>query len=198
MTIPQLKNSYINAVKRLVSQKVFPNVMACPRIIKTTINVGIAKYRKDDKKIESVMNDIAKITGQKPIITKAKKSIAGFSVRKGENVGIKVTLRKDRMYNFLWTLFNIALPRTRDFKGISLKKIDRNGNLTIGLKEHTVFPEIKGDEIRHSFGLEICISVKGGKSRDDVIKLYKELGLPFVFDESGKIIKSTSDKDKKS
>ncbi len=176
---PYLKKIYNEAIKEWVKNKKYPNVMACPKLVKATINVGIAKFRKDEKKIESVIHDIAKITGQKPIITKAKKSISGFSVKKGENVGVKVTLRKDRLYNFLWILFNIALPRTRDFKGISLKSIDKKGNLTIGMKEHTVFPQIKGDEVKHVFGLEVCLSVNNNCTQEDAIKLYRALGCPF-------------------
>lgn len=182
MTTPYLKNKYLETTKKLVAEGIFPNVMACPKIVKVTLNVGIGKYRKEDRKIESILHDIEKIAGQKAVITKAKKSIAGFSIRKGEKVGIKVTLRKNRMYNFLWTLFNIALPRTRDFKGISLKNVDQRGNLTIGIKEHTVFPEIKGDEVKQLFGLEVCITIDGNCKREEAILLYKELGFPLIFE----------------
>lgn len=180
MDTPYLKKTYNDAVHKWVNNKEFPNVMACPKIVKTTLNVGIAKYRKDEKKVESVINDIARLTGQKPVITQAKKSISGFSVRKGEQIGVKVALRKNKMYDFLWILFNVAMPRTRDFRGISERSIDQRGNLSIGIKEHTVFPEIKGDEVKHAFGFEICISVNENCTREDAIKLYRELAFPLI------------------
>lgn len=181
MSNPNLKDLYYNkVVPEFIKSGEFKNVLACPRIEKVTLNVGIAKYRKDEKKVSSTIYDLSKITGQKPVISKARKSIAGFSVRKGDDIGVKVTLRKNRMYNFLWMLLNVALPRTRDFKGINLKSIDRAGNLTIGLKEHTVFPEIKGDEVKHIFGFEVCISVNKGCGFENAIKLYRALGFPLT------------------
>lgn len=180
MTTAYLRKIYNDAVSKWIKNRTFPNVMACPKIVKATINAGIAKYRQDEKKIQSVMNDLSRITGQKPVITRAKKSIAGFSVRKGESIGMKVTLRKDKMYNFLWILFNIAMPRTRDFRGISEKNVDQKGNLSLGIKEHTVFPQIKGDEVKHVFGLSICISVNENCTRNEAINLYKELRFPLI------------------
>lgn len=141
------------------------------------INIGLGRALKDEKFMEIALRDLALITGQKPKTTLAKKSIANFKTRKGQIVGAIVTLRGKRMRDFLSRLINIALPRTRDFRGISLKSLDKNGNLTIGIKEHIVFPEISGEEIRNIFGFEITVVVKA-KNRDEAIKLYKTLGFP--------------------
>ena len=123
------------------------------------------------------MRDLALITGQKPKTTLAKKSIANFKIRQGMVVGAVVTLRGAKMRDFLSRLVNIALPRTRDFRGLDAKSLDKNGNLTIGVKEHIVFPEISGEEVRNIFGFEITVVVKA-KNRDEAIKLYKTLGFP--------------------
>jgi large subunit ribosomal protein L5 len=147
------------------------------RIEKVVINIGLGRALKDEKFMEIALRDLALITGQKPKTTLAKKSIANFKTRKGQIVGAIVTLRGKRMRDFLSRLINIALPRTRDFRGISLKSLDKNGNLTIGIKEHIVFPEISGEEIRNIFGFEITVVVKA-KNRDEAIKLYKTLGFP--------------------
>lgn len=147
------------------------------RIEKVVINIGLGRALKDEKFMEIALRDLALITGQKPKTTLAKKSIANFKTRKGQVVGAVVTLRGKRMRDFLSRLINIALPRTRDFRGINLKSLDENGNLTIGIKEHIVFPEISGEEIRNIFGFEITVVVRA-KNRDEAIKLYKTLGFP--------------------
>lgn len=144
---------------------------------KIVINIGLGRALKDEKFMEIALRDLALITGQKPKTTLAKKSIANFKTRKGQIIGAIITLRGKRMRDFLSRLINIALPRTRDFRGINLKSLDKNGNLTIGIKEHIVFPEISGEEIRNIFGFEITIVVRA-KNRDEAIKLYKSLGFP--------------------
>ncbi|KKS44160.1 50S ribosomal protein L5 [Candidatus Azambacteria bacterium RIFOXYD1_FULL_42_11] len=147
------------------------------RIEKVVINVGLGRTVRDEKFLEIVMRDLALITGQKPKTTLAKKSIANFKIRQGMVVGAVVTLRGAKMRDFLSRLVNIALPRTRDFRGLDAKSLDKNGNLTIGVKEHIVFPEISGEEVRNIFGFEITVVVKA-KNRDEAIKLYKTLGFP--------------------
>jgi len=146
-------------------------------IDKVIINIGLGRTLKDEKFLDIALHDLALITGQKPKTTLAKKSIANFKTRKGMVVGAMVTLRGARMRDFISRLINIALPRSRDFRGIDPKSIDKNGNLTMGIKEHIVFPEIKGEEVRNIFGFEITIVTKA-RDRDEAIALYKEMGFP--------------------
>ncbi|MEK7178188.1 MAG: 50S ribosomal protein L5, partial [Patescibacteria group bacterium] len=148
-----------------------------PKIEKVVINIGLGRTLKDEKFLDIVMRDIALIAGQKPKTTLAKKSIANFKTRKGMVIGATVTLRGQRMYDFISRLINIALPRTRDFRGINVKSLDKNGNLTIGVKEHIIFPEIKGEEVRNIFGFEITVVVKA-KNKEKAIALYKAIGFP--------------------
>lgn len=152
------------------------NVFALPKMEKVVINTGIGRSLKDEKFLGVVMHDLSLITGQKPRTTLAKKSIANFKTRKGMVIGIAVTLRGAKMYDFISRLVNIALPRTRDFRGISAKSIDKAGNLTIGVKEHIVFPEVP-TEVRNIFGFEITLVVKA-KNKDEALALYKALGFP--------------------
>ena len=153
------------------------NILALPKIEKVVINIGLGRTLKDEKFLDIVMRDIALIAGQKPKTTLAKKSIANFKTRKGMVIGATVTLRGQRMYDFISRLINIALPRTRDFRGINVKSLDKNGNLTIGVKEHIIFPEIKGEEVRNIFGFEITVVVKA-KNKEEAIALYKAIGFP--------------------
>ncbi|MDP2946243.1 MAG: 50S ribosomal protein L5 [bacterium] len=153
------------------------NILALPKIEKVVINIGLGRTLKDEKFLDIVMRDIALIAGQKPKTTLAKKSIANFKTRKGMVIGATVTLRGQRMYDFISRLINIALPRTRDFRGINVKSLDKNGNLTIGVKEHIIFPEIKGEEVRNIFGFEITVVVKA-KNKEEAIVLYKAIGFP--------------------
>lgn len=153
------------------------NVLALPKIEKVVINIGLGRTLKDEKFLEVAMRDLALITGQKLKTTLAKKSIANFKIRKGQIIGAAVTLRGQRMHDFISRLINIALPRTRDFRGIDVKSLDKNGNLTIGVKEHIVFPEIKGEEVRNIFGFEITIVVKA-KNKEAAVVLYKAVGFP--------------------
>ena len=151
------------------------NSMALPKIEKVVINIGLGRSLKDEKFLEIALRDLALIAGQKPKTTLAKKSIANFKTRQGQVIGAIVTLRGNRMYDFIGRLINIALPRTRDFRGLGAKSIDKSGNLTIGVKEHIVFPEISGEEIRNIFGFEVTIVAKA-KNRGEAIVLYKSLG----------------------
>ncbi len=151
--------------------------MALPKIEKVVVNIGLGRALKDEKFLEVALRDMALITGQKPKTTMAKKSIANFKIREGDVIGAVITLRGQKMRDFVNRLVNIALPRTRDFRGIDAKSIDKSGNLTIGVKEHIVFPEIKGEEVRNIFGFEITIVVKA-KDREKALALYKTLGFP--------------------
>ena len=152
-------------------------VLALPKIKKVVVNIGLGRALKDEKFLEVAMRDLALITGQKLKTTLAKKSIANFKIRKGMVIGAAATLRGQRMYDFISRLVNIALPRTRDFRGIDAKSIDKSGNLTIGVKEHIVFPEIKGEEVRNIFGFEITVVVKA-KNKEEAVALYKTIGFP--------------------
>jgi large subunit ribosomal protein L5 len=156
------------------------NAFAVPRVQKVVVNVGLGRLvsgaAKPDDVIEGIRQDLAQITGQRPIITKARKSIASFKVRKGMPLGVKVTLRGRRMWDFLSRLVNIALPRSRDFRGVSFSGIDEGGSMTVGVREHTVFPEAAASP--HSMGLEVTV-VSSAKSRDEALALFRALGFPF-------------------
>ena len=155
----------------------YKNDLAVPRIEKTIVNVGIGSILGDEKAQELISKDLVLITGQKPVPTLAKKAIAGFKTRQGMAVGLKVTLRGKRMFDFLSRLINIALPRTRDFQGLSAKSIDQGGNLTIGIKEHIIFPEVSEQDIKRIFGFEITI-VTNARTREQALELFKLLGFP--------------------
>jgi large subunit ribosomal protein L5 len=156
----------------------FRNVMAVPKIEKVVINVGLSKALKDPKYLEVIENTLMRITGQRPVKTKAKKSIANFKIKEGMVVGMKVTLRGGRMYDFVDKLINVTLPRIRDFRGLSSKLVDRSGNLNIGFKEHIAFPEIRPDEVEKIHGLEVAV-VTTAKSHEVGLKFLKLLGFPF-------------------
>lgn len=168
------QNKIILFLKKELNRK---NLMALPRVEKVVVNIGLGRALKDEKFLEIVMRDLALITGQKPKNTLAKKSIANFKTRKGMVIGAMVTLRGQRMYDFMSRLVNIALPRTHDFRGIDVKSLDKKGDLTIGVKEHIVFPEISGEEVRNIFGFEITVKVKA-KNKEEVLALYKAIGFP--------------------
>jgi len=154
------------------------NMMEVPKLAKVTLNVGLGKHLSDNAFIESVTSSMTRLSGQKPAPTKAKKSIANFKIREGMVIGMKVTLRGKRMYDFLNTLVHITLPRVRDFRGISEKSVDKKGNLTIGIKENIAFPEIKADEVEKMHGLEVTIS-STAESKKEGLALYKAIGIPF-------------------
>jgi large subunit ribosomal protein L5 len=166
---------------KLKTQLGLDNVMAVPKIQKVVINVGVGKTLKDAKMLEAIIEDVKRITGQAPVKTQAKKSIAGFKIREGQVVGLVVTLRGQRMYDFVEKLIKIALPRVRDFKGINPKSFDHHGNYSIGLKEQIVFPETIREHIENTFGLEVNIQT----STDDdkmAFELLKGMGFPFAKD----------------
>jgi len=156
----------------------YKNDMQVPKIQKVTLNVGFGRRSKEKQYIKAVIDALAKISGQKPVVNKAKKSIASFKLREGDSIGASATLRGKRMYDFIEKLVNISFPRIRDFRGISEKSVDNTGNLTIGFKEHIAFPEVRSDEIENIFGLEISLSTST-KDYKQGLELFKLLGFPF-------------------
>lgn len=154
------------------------NVMAVPRIVKVVINMGLGETIQNPKSLENAVGDLTKIAGQKPVITKAKKSIATFKLRQGMNIGTMVTLRGRRMYEFLDRFMNLALPRIRDFRGISGKSFDGRGNYSIGIKEQLIFPEIEYDKVDKIRGMDITI-VTTAKTDEEARAMLKKLGMPF-------------------
>ncbi len=155
---PRLKTLYRDSIRAALKEEFgYKNDMMIPRLEKVVLNMGVGEAVSDSKKIKSAHDDLMAIAGQKPVITKAKKSIAGFKVREGMPLGVKVTLRGDRMYEFLDRLITIALPRVRDFRGVKATAFDGRGNFAMGLKEHIVFPEIDYDKIDQTWGLDIVI-----------------------------------------
>ena len=153
------------------------NVMAVPRVTKITVNVGVGRLHKDDKALERIANDIAQLTGQKPSPRHAKQSIASFKVRQGVVVGYAVTLRGARMWDFLDRFISLALPLSRDFRGIDPKNFDRDGNLNIGIKEHSIFPEVNLENVKDIFSLQATITTTA-KNREQGIALLTHLGFP--------------------
>src|SRR3989344_9254085 len=159
------------------------NPMALPRISKVVINTGIGKVLKDTKRVEEIVESLEAISGQKVVMTKAKKAIAGFKIREGLEVGVRVTLHGKRMWDFLDRLFNVALPRVRDFQGIPKSAIDQSGNCNIGIKEHVVFPEIVPERVQHIFSFQVNI-VTTAKNRKEGEALFRHLGLPISQEDS--------------
>lgn len=160
----------------------YKNPMAVPRLTKVVINVGVGKNAKDKAFVDSVASSLERISGQRPVFTKAKQSISAFKTRKGMTIGVAVTLRNKRMFDFVEKLVNITFPRIRDFRGIDSKQVDKDGNLTVGLKEHIAFPEIKADEADNIYGLGVCLSTTA-KTHDEGLELFKLMGFPFKKDE---------------
>jgi len=179
----RLKQKYEQEVVPVMMKKFnYQNKMAVPKIEKIIINMGLGKARDDAKIVEEATEVIATITGQKPIITKSKKSISNFSIRKGMPVGCKVTLRKGRMYEFLDRLINVALARIRDFQGTSPDSFDGRGNYTLGIKEQLIFPEIEFDKVKTYLGMNITI-VTNAQSDEEAKELLSLIGMPFRVDE---------------
>jgi len=162
----------------LIKELNLRNVMQVPRISKIVVNIGVGEALDNAKALDAAVGDMVKITGQKPVVTKARKSIANFKLREGRAIGVKVTLRGERMWSFLDRLMNVALPRVRDFRGISSDAFDGRGNYTLGLREQLVFPEIEYDKIDKLRGLEISI-VTTARSDDQSRKMLQMLGMPF-------------------
>jgi large subunit ribosomal protein L5 len=156
----------------------YDNVMEIPSVKKVVLNVGFGRHNKEKEYIDNVVSGLTRISGQKPVLTKAKKAISAFKIREGMIIGSSVTLRGEKMYDFLDKLINISFARIRDFRGISDHCIDRTGNMTVGFKEHLAFPEIRADEVDKIFGLEISIHTTA-KNREEGLELFKLMGLPF-------------------
>jgi large subunit ribosomal protein L5 len=165
-------------VPKLMEQFHYTNIHQVPKLVKVTVNRGLGEASQNAKALDSSLKEIATITGQKPVVTRAKKAIAGFKVRKGMPVGIMVTLRSERMYEFLERLINLALPRIRDFRGINPKSFDGRGNYSLGLKEQLIFPEIDYDKIDQIRGMDISI-ITTAKTDEEGRALLKEMGMPF-------------------
>ena len=177
--VPRLKQDYADRVKGAMREKFgYKNVMEIPAIDKIVINMGVGEAVADSKKINAAIADLTAIAGQKPVATKARNSIAGFKVREGMNVGAKVTLRGDRMYEFLDRLLTIALPRVRDFRGLNPKSFDGRGNFAMGVKEHIVFPEINYDKIDQVWGMDVIVATTA-KTDDEARELLRLTGFPF-------------------
>ncbi len=178
--MPRLREIYETEIhKSLVEQFKYTSPMQVPRLQKIVLNMGVGEGATDKKKIESAVREMTLITGQVPVITKAKKSIAGFKIRDGMSVGCKVTLRRERMYEFLDRLICIALPRVRDFRGLPAKSFDGNGNYTLGLKEQIVFPEIDYDSVDKIRGMDIVICTSA-KSNEEAKALLTSFQLPIL------------------
>ena len=165
-------------ISNLLEQFDYDNVMAVPKLDKIVINSGVGEAVENEKVLDTVTDNLAKITGQKPVTTKAKKSISNFKTRDGMPIGCKVTLRKKKMYEFLDRFINLALPRTRDFQGVPDKSFDGRGNYTLGVKEHTIFPEINTDDVDNIHGMDITF-VTTAESDEEAYALLKEFGMPF-------------------
>ncbi len=175
----RLKQEFEQTIKPALREEFgYQSVMQVPKLDKIVINMGVGEAALDRKKIQGAVDDMTLISGQKPVLTKAKNSIAGFKLREGMTVGCKVTLRRDRMYEFLDRLINIALPRVRDFRGVSPKSFDGNGNYSLGIREQIVFPEIDYDKVDQIRGLDIVICTTA-QSDDEARSLLKGFNMPF-------------------
>ena len=176
--IPRLKITYDKEiVAKLMNKLSVKNKHQVPKIDKIILNMGLGEDASDGKKVKSCQEDMSSIAGQKAIITKFKKSIANFKTRKGTNAGIKVTLRSQKMYEFIDRLVNIALPRIKDFRGLSSKGIDKSGNYSFGIKEHIIFPEVNFDKVDKIRGLDITIVTKS-KNKEGTLEMLKEFNFP--------------------
>ena len=174
-----LREKYENEVVPLLMKKFnYTSVMEVPKLDKIVINMGLGETKENPKALDNAMNDLSLITGQKPIVTKAKKSIAAFKLREGAKIGCKVTLRSDKMYDFAYKLFNVALPRVRDFRGVSANSFDGRGNYSMGIKEQLIFSEIEYDKVDKLRGMDI-IFVTTAKSVEEAKELLSLLGMPF-------------------
>ena len=175
----RLKEKYLNEVVPSLKEKYnYKSIMEVPKLEKIVVNMGVGDATTNSKLLDAAVADLTAITGQKPVVTKAKKSIAGFHVREGQSIGCKVTLRGDAMYNFMDKLISIALPRVRDFRGISNRAFDGRGNYTLGIKEQLIFSEIEYDNIVKVRGMDI-VFVTTAKSNEEAYDLLNELGIPF-------------------
>jgi len=165
-------------VPKLMEKFQYKNIMQVPRVERVVVNIGVGEAIQNPKALDGAVNDLTIISGQKPVVTRAKKSIAGFKLREGMAIGCKVTLRGERMYNFLDKLINLSLPRVRDFRGVSPQAFDGRGNYSLGIKEQTIFPEIEYDKIDKIRGLEVVI-VTTAKTDEEARELLRHMGMPF-------------------
>ena len=174
-----LKSKYLETiVPNLMKQFEYKNIHEVPKVIKVTVNRGLGEASQNAKALEASLSEIAIITGQKPVVTRAKKAIAGFKIREGMPVGVMVTLRSSKMYDFLDRLINLSLPRIRDFRGISPKSFDGRGNYTLGVREQLIFPEVEYDKIDQIRGMDISI-ITTARNDEEGRALLKEMGMPF-------------------
>ena len=177
----RLKEKYKSEIAPALKEKLgLDNIMQVPRLSKIVVNMGLGDAPTDGKVMESAIKELTLITSQKPSITRAKKSIAGFKLRAGQAIGCMVTLRGDRMYEFLDRLTNVAIPRIRDFRGVSTRGFDGFGNYTMGIKEQIVFPEIDYDDVYKIRGMNIAFVIKNSSGREASMELLRELGMPFA------------------
>ncbi len=177
---PRLKTLVLNEIQPSLKEKFgYKNLYMGPHIDKIVLNMGLGLDGNDSKIVKTCQEDLSNITGQKPVITKFKKSISNFKTRKNTNAGLKVTLRKNKMYEFVDRLVNIALPRIKDFRGLSAKGFDKFGNYTFGIKEHIVFPEVNFDKVDKIRGLDITIVIKS-QNKEHSVELLKRLNFPFI------------------
>jgi large subunit ribosomal protein L5 len=167
-------------IPTLMKKFKYRNIMEVPKIDRVVLNIGVGEATQNSKALDGAINDLTVISGQKPVVTRAKKSIAGFKLREGVPIGCKVTLRGERMYDFLDKLINLALPRVRDFRGVSPQAFDGRGNYSLGIKEQTIFPEIDYDKIDKIRGLEVVI-VTTAKTDEEARELLKGMGMPFRY-----------------
>ena len=190
--IPRLKVQFEkNIVNNLMTKLSYKNKNQVPKILKVVLNMGLGEDASDGKKMQTCVEDLSLITGQKAVTTKFKKSISNFKTRKGSNAGVKVTLRKNKMYEFIDRLVNIALPRIKDFKGLNSKGIDNSGNYSFGVKEHIIFPEVNFEKVDKIRGLDITI-VTSSKSKKDTFELLKEFNFPITEKKKWGIMAKTS------
>lgn len=176
----RLKEKYLNEVAPAMMQKFqYKSVMQIPKLEKVVLNMGLGNTKDNAKGLDAAVSELALIAGQKPVVVKAKKSVAAFKVRKGMNIGAKVTLRGDRMFEFVDKLFNVSLPRVRDFRGVSTKSFDGRGNYALGVKEQLIFPEIEYDKVDQIRGMDI-IFVTTAKTDEEARELLRLLGMPYA------------------
>lgn len=177
--VPRLRTQYDDVIRAgLIEEFGYKNPMQVPKLDKVVLNMGVGEATNDTKKVRSALADMEKIAGQKPIVTHARKSIAGFKVREDMPLGVKVTLRKAQMYDFVDRLINIALPRVRDFRGLNVKSFDGRGNFAMGIKEHIVFPEINYDQVDQIWGMDIIVCTTADTD-DEARALLKAFNFPF-------------------
>jgi large subunit ribosomal protein L5 len=177
--VPRLRQHYAEVVRpKMIEEFAYKNPMQVPRIDKIVLNMGVGEAASDSKKVQSAVGDLTLIAGQKPVVTKARLSIATFKLREGQAIGAKVTLRRDRMYDFMDRLVNIALPRVRDFRGLNPKSFDGRGNFAFGVKEQIVFPEIAYDKIESVWGMDVIVCTTA-RSDDEARALLRAFNFPF-------------------